>query len=56
MTKLLQLIFLIILLFFMQACSLSQSEIKSIAQTNSASQIESFKTEVLKDLILYKKS
>lgn len=55
MTKLLQLIFLIILLFFMQACSLSQSEIKSIAQTNSASQIESFKTEVLKDLILYKK-
>jgi len=55
MPKLLQLIFLIISLFFIQACSLNQNQIKSIAQTNSASQIESFKIEVLKDLILYKK-
>ncbi|RXJ83554.1 hypothetical protein [Arcobacter cloacae] len=55
MTKLLKLIFLIISLFFIQACSLNKNEMKSIVQTNSASQIESFKTEVLKDLILYKK-
>ena len=55
MTKLLQIILLIISLFLIQACSLNQSEIKSIAQTNSASQIESFKTEILKDLVLYKK-
>lgn len=55
MTKTSQLIFLLVSLFFIQGCSLNQSEMKSIVQTNSASQIESFKTEVLKDLILYKK-
>ena len=54
MKKLFHFIFLLILLFFIQACSLNQNNIKSIAQTNSATQIEEFKTEVLKNLILYK--
>lgn len=48
-------IFLVFFSFFIQSCSLNQNKIKSIAQTNSASQIEEFKTEILKDLILYKK-
>lgn len=54
-TRLNQIIFFMFLILCIQACSVKQSDIKSVAQTNSATQIEEFKTEILKDLIIYKK-
>ena len=54
-TRLNQIIFFMFLILCIQACSVKQSDIKSVAQTNSATQIEEFKTEILKDLIIKKK-
>jgi hypothetical protein len=53
-TKKTQIIFLIFLSIFFQACSFNKATIKSIAQTNSATQIEEYKVEILKSLIVYK--
>lgn len=55
MTKKIQIIFLLFVSFFIQACTLDQNSIKSVAQTNSATQIDEFKNEILKELISYKK-
>lgn len=49
-------IFFIILMIFIQGCSVNQTAIKSVAQTNSATQIDEFKVEILKELLNYKKS
>lgn len=51
--KQLRVLLFIVLIFSFQAC-VSTSSIKSIAQTNSASQIEEYKSEVLKLLLKYK--
>lgn len=48
-------IFFIILMIFIQGCSVNQTAIKSVAQTNSATQIDEFKVEILKELLNYKK-
>jgi hypothetical protein len=50
-----QVIFLLSLSFFIQACTLDQGSIKSVAQTNAATQVDEFKEEILKELITYKK-
>lgn len=50
-----QIIFLIFLSIFFQACAFNNTTMKSIAQTNSATQIEEYKIEILKSLIKYKK-
>lgn len=50
-----QSIFLIIVVFIFQACTFDKNTIKSVAQTNSATQIDEFKAEILKELINYKK-
>lgn len=49
-----QVFLLIIIALFLQSCALNKSTIKSIAQTNSASQIEVYKNEILKSLLKYK--
>lgn len=48
------LLFLFSFIFLFQACSVNQNTIKSIAQTNSASQIEENKNDLLKYLLKYK--
>lgn len=50
-----QIILFMFLILCIQSCSVKQSDIKSVAQTNSATQIDEFKTEILKELINYKK-
>jgi hypothetical protein len=50
-----QIIFLLSLSFFLQACTFDQNSLKSVAQTNAATQVDEFKEEILKDLINYKK-
>ncbi len=50
-----KLFFMVILILSFQACSFNSESIKTIAQTNSASQIEEYKSEVLKLLLEYKK-
>lgn len=47
-------VFLLIFILSFQACSINSDSIKSIAQTNSATQIEEYKIEVLKLLLKYK--
>ena len=47
-------LFVCFLFIFFSGCSLNQQSIKSIAQSNSASQIQEYVDVVLKDLILYK--
>ena len=54
MSKKVQILLLIILPLFFQACSINKTSIKSIAQTNSASEIEIYKNDILKSLIVYK--
>jgi len=49
-----QIILLVFLVLFFQSCALNKTTIKGIAQTNSASQIEVYKNEILKSLIVYK--
>lgn len=46
-------LFMLIILFF-QSCGLNKNTIKSVAQTNSASQIEIYKDEILNSLLTYK--
>lgn len=46
-------VLLFITLFF-QGCSFNQSSIKSVAQTNSASEISSYKNQILDSLVKYK--
>ncbi len=53
--KKVQIIFLIFLAILFQACTILIKNVESIAQTNSASQIEEYKKEILKSLIEYKK-
>lgn len=53
--KKVQIFFLISLSILLQACTMPTENIESIAQTNSASQIEEYKKEILKSLIEYKK-
>lgn len=53
--KKVQIIFLICLSILFQACTMPTGNIESIAQTNSATQIEEYKKEILKSLIEYKK-
>lgn len=50
-----RIIFLISLSILFQACTFDKTNIKSVAQTNSANQIENYKNEILKSLINYKK-
>jgi hypothetical protein len=50
-----RIIFLISLSILFQACTFDKTDIKSVAQTNSANQIENYKNEILKSLINYKK-
>lgn len=45
---------LLFLFFIFSGCAINQQSIKSIAQSNSASQIQEYVDVVLKDLILYK--
>lgn len=52
--KKVQIIFLISLAILFQACTMPTKNVESIAQTNSASQIEEYKKEILKSLIEYK--
>ncbi len=52
--KLITRLSLLTLLLFFSACSISQNNIKSIAQTSSASNIENYKNNILKLLIKYK--
>jgi hypothetical protein len=52
--KISQIFFLIFLTILFQACASSKSSLKSLAQTNSASQIEEYKVEILESLINYK--
>ena len=49
-----QILFLISLSILFQACTMPTKNVESIAQTNSASQIEEYKKEILKSLIEYK--
>ena len=42
-----QIFFLIFLSIFFQACAFNKVSLKSLAQTNSASQIEEYKAEIL---------
>lgn len=49
-----QIILLMLFPLFFQSCALNETTIKSIAQTNSASQIEVYKNEILKSIIIYK--
>lgn len=49
-----QIFFLIFLPIFFQACAFNKVSLKSLAQTNSASQIEEYKAEILESLITYK--
>lgn len=49
-----QIILLIFTVLFFQSCALDKTTIKSIVQTNSASEIEVYKNEILKSLIIYK--
>jgi len=49
-----RLFFLLSFILFFQACSFNKTTIRSIAQTNSATQIEENKNEILKCLIKYK--
>lgn len=51
--KQLKMVFVFVLIFSFQGC-VSTNSIKSIAQTNSASQIEEYIDSILKDLVLYK--
>jgi hypothetical protein len=53
--KKIRIIFLISLSILFQACTFDKTDIKSVAQTNSANQIENYKNEILKSLINYKK-
>ena len=46
---------LLFMILFFQGCSFNKSSLKTIAQTNSASQVTYYKNEVLKSLALYKK-
>lgn len=50
-----QIIILIFLSIFFQACAFNKTTMKSIIQTNSATQIEEYKIEILESLIKYKK-
>ena len=45
-----QIIFLLSLSFFLQACTFDQNSLKSVAQTNAATQVDEFKEEILKDV------
>lgn len=47
-------LFIIVTVLFFQACSFNNQTIRSIAQTNSASQIENYINIILDDLVLYK--
>ncbi|MDZ7820238.1 MAG: hypothetical protein U5K55_17290 [Aliarcobacter sp.] len=49
-----QIIFLVFIGIFFQACAFNKSSLKNIAQTSSASQIEEYKVEILESLIKYK--
>ncbi len=49
-----QILFLIFISIFFQACAFNKSSLKSLAQSNSASQIEEYKVEILESLINYK--
>lgn len=53
--KKVQIFFLISLSILLQSCTMPTENIESIAQTNSASQIEEYKKEILESLIEYKK-
>jgi len=53
--KTFKIVFLMVFILLFQACSINQDTIKSIAQSNSASEIAQYKNEVLKYLISYKK-
>ena len=46
---------LLLISLFFQGCSFNKSSLKTVAQTNSATQIVTYKNEVLKSLSLYKK-
>lgn len=48
-------IFLFFLVFLFQGCSFNKNSLKTVAQTNSASEIYHYKNEVLNSLITYKK-
>jgi hypothetical protein len=52
--KVSQIFFLIFLTILFQACASSKGSLKSLVQTNSASQIEEYKAEILESLINYK--
>ena len=52
--KTVQIFFLIFTSIFFQACAFNTSGLKSLAQSNSASQIEEYKVEILESLITYK--
>ena len=52
--KTMQSVFLVLLVVFLQGCAFNTSSLKSVIQTNSASQIEEYKVEILKSLINYK--
>jgi hypothetical protein len=52
--KKIQIIFLICLSILFQSCTMPTQKIESIAQTNSATQIEEYKKEILKSLLEYK--
>ena len=49
-----QILFFIFVSIFFQACAFKKSSLKSLAQSNSASQIEEYKAEILESLINYK--
>uniref|UniRef100_UPI004047ED61 hypothetical protein n=1 Tax=Aliarcobacter sp. TaxID=2321116 RepID=UPI004047ED61 len=53
--KKVHIIFIIFIALFFQSCAVNKSTLKSVVQTNSATQVEEYKTEVLKSLIRYKK-
>lgn len=48
------LISIVLILIFFQACSFNTQSVKSIAQTNSASQIDEYVDVILKNLVTYK--
>ena len=52
--KTVQIFFLIFASIFFQACAFNTRDLKSLAQSNSASQIEEYKVEILESLITYK--
>jgi hypothetical protein len=49
-----QIIFLVFISIFFQACAFNKSNLKSLAQSSAASQIEEYKVEILESLINYK--